>query len=58
VSPEPDKARDVLVEVLIYHYRTKSSGCGCGWAVLGHSHPEHVADVYFSSLTVRTEGAQ
>lgn len=37
--------RRVLVEILVYHYRTNTSGCGCGWAELGHSHPEHVADV-------------
>lgn len=38
--------REVLVEVLVYHWRTKTSGCGCGWAKLGASHPEHVADAY------------
>lgn len=38
--------RQVLVDVLIYHQPTSVSGCICGWAVLGASHPEHVADVY------------
>lgn len=38
--------RDLLVEVLIYHQRTDVSGCHCGWAELGASYPEHVADVY------------
>lgn len=27
--------RRVLVDVLVYHWRTQTSGCGCGWAVLG-----------------------
>lgn len=38
--------RNVLVEILVYHWQTNTSGCGCGWAELGKSHPEHVADVY------------
>lgn len=42
--------RSVLVEVLVYHYRTDTSGCGCGWAELGQSHCEHVADVYEASV--------
>lgn len=42
--------RKVLVEILVYHYRTNSSGCGCGWGELGKSHPEHVADVYEESI--------
>lgn len=42
--------RDVLVQVLVYHWRTNTSGCGCGWAELGHSHAEHVADVYEQSV--------
>lgn len=37
--------RTTLVDVLVYHWRTNTSGCGCGWHRLGHSHPEHVADV-------------
>lgn len=42
--------RKVLVEVLVYHWPTNTAGCTCGWAVLGQSHPEHVADVYEASL--------
>ena len=39
--------RDVLVHVLIYHYREQpGGGCGCGWNELGRSWPEHVATVY------------
>lgn len=42
--------REVLVTVLVYHQHTNTSGCICGWAVLGASHPEHVADVYEQSV--------
>ena len=45
--------RKVLVDVLVYHWRTNTSGCGCGWSELGHSHPEHVADVYEASVAHR-----
>lgn len=38
--------REVLIEILIYHYRKDSSSCGCGWGELGRSHCAHVADVY------------
>lgn len=47
--------RSVLVEVLVYHYRTDTSGCGCGWAELGRSHPEHVADVYEMAVGLRAD---
>lgn len=47
--------REVLVQVLIYHWATSTSGCGCGWAVLGASHPEHVADVYELSVVARQQ---
>lgn len=45
--------RACLVDVLIYHWCTGTSGCGCGWAVLGASWPEHVADVFQESWAVR-----
>lgn len=48
--------REVLVDVLVYHWATNTSGCGCGWAELGKSHPEHVANVYEESMCIRTEG--
>ena len=38
--------REALIEVLVYHQPTSTSGCICGWAVLGASHPEHVVDQY------------
>lgn len=38
--------REILVDVIIHHARTSIEGCHCGWAVLGASHAEHVADVY------------
>ena len=46
--------RDVLLTVLIYHYRKDIGGCGCGYRELGASHPEHVADVYEESVRART----
>lgn len=45
--------RSVLVQILTYHWATSTSGCGCGWAELGQSHPEHVADVYEMESVVR-----
>jgi hypothetical protein len=45
-SEELPYRREVLVAVLVYHYRKDHTACGCGWGRLGHSHPEHVADVY------------
>lgn len=50
--------RAVLVDVLIYHQRTESSGCGCGWGELGHSHAEHIVDVYEASVAARAEDQQ
>ncbi len=32
-----------MAEVLVDHQRQNSSSCLCGWAKLGHSHPEHQA---------------
>lgn len=46
--------REILVDVLVYHYRDDIRGCGCGWAELGASHPEHVADMYEQSLRTRS----
>lgn len=41
-------ARQQLVEVLVAHQRHTYAACLCGWSVLGASHSEHVADVFFS----------
>lgn len=39
--------RELLVDVLVHHWPTSSSGCsGCDAMRLGDSFPEHVADVY------------
>ena len=46
--------RRLLTTVLVHHWPTQTSGCGCGWGVLGASHPEHVADVYEASLAAIT----
>lgn len=48
--------REILVNVLIYHQRTNSSGCHCGWAKLGASYAEHVANVYEQSMTFKKDG--
>jgi hypothetical protein len=45
--------RTVLVNVLVYHYRASIKGCGCGWAELGRSWAEHVAEVYEQSVAAR-----
>ncbi len=50
--------RDVLVEVLVYHWPTETSGCWCGWAELGRSFPGHVADVYEASVHARADGVE
>lgn len=47
--------REVLTAVLVYHWPTASSGCHCGWSVLGASFPEHVADVYEESVAARAD---
>ena len=49
--------RAVLVDVLVYHYRRDHRSCGCGWAELGRSHPEHVATVYEESVAARAGSA-
>jgi hypothetical protein len=51
-----DYDRGVLVQVLVYHQPTNTSGCICGWSVLGASHPEHVADVYELARTGSASG--
>lgn len=38
--------REVLKEVVVYHHKVSIEGCLCGWAELGKSIGEHVADVY------------
>lgn len=45
--------REILVEVLIYHWPTNMNGCHCGWSELGKSFTAHVADVYEGSVTAR-----
>lgn len=39
--------RQVLVTVLVFHWKTNTSACGgCDEVKLGESYPEHIADVY------------
>ena len=49
--------RAALVDTVVYHWRTDNAGCGCGWAVLGASHAEHVADVYEQVVSLREAAA-
>lgn len=42
--------REVLLQVLIYHQQTPTSGCHCGWAELGKSYCEHVVNVYEETI--------
>lgn len=42
--------RDVLVDVVVHHWRESIKGCSCGWSELGRSWAEHVADVYESQV--------
>lgn len=44
--------RVVLVNTIIYHGRTNIRGCHCGWAELGKSHAEHVANMYELAVTL------
>lgn len=48
-------SREVLIEVLVYHWPTNTAGCWCGWGDLGKSFPEHVADIYEASIKIRKE---
>lgn len=47
--------RELMLDVLIYHQQTASSGCHCGWARLGYSYCEHVIEVYEESVLFRGE---
>lgn len=56
MSPEVGYDRKVLVDVFVYHQRTLTAGCACGWSVLGASHAEHVADIYEESVRAKGIG--
>lgn len=45
--------RELLVEILVYHFRKDIQRCGCGWQELGKSHPEHVMAVYEACIRVK-----
>ncbi len=48
--------RAILVQTLVHHHRRTnsiSSGCFCGWNVLGASLPDHIADMYEESVSAR-----
>lgn len=48
----------VSAMVLITHSRTSIEGCHCGWADLGHSHAQHVADMLADHLVALAAGGQ
>lgn len=41
---------DPLARLLVGHQRTDTSACHCGWAALGESHAEHVAELVRSAF--------
>jgi len=41
---------DPLARLLVAHQRTDTSACHCGWAALGESHAEHVAELVRSAF--------
>ncbi len=45
--------RKLMIDILVYHWVTKTSGCGCGWAELGCSQAKHVVEVYEMSIIGR-----
>lgn len=47
--------RRLAAAILIAHQRTGIGGCLCGWAHLGHSHAEHVAEILEHAGALRTE---
>jgi hypothetical protein len=50
--------RAVLVDVILNHGRTRIQDCHCGWAVIGSSHADHVADVYEQEVAARLDVIQ
>lgn len=43
-------SRALLVEALVFHQRMDIGSCRCGWADLGKSHAEHIANIYEERL--------
>lgn len=41
---------DPIARLLVAHQRTDTSACHCGWAALGESHAEHVAELVRSAF--------
>lgn len=48
--------RELMIEVMVYHWPTKNSGCHCGWSELGRSFPEHVVEVYEHRIFYQLRG--
>lgn len=49
--------REVLREVVIYHYKSSIEGCRCGYAKLGACNSEHVADEYEKAYRAKHGGS-
>lgn len=45
--------REVLMLTVIYHHKVSIEGCICGWAELGKSIGEHVADEYEKAVAAK-----
>lgn len=45
--------REVLKQIVIYHYKRDIKGCVCGWAELGRCHSDHIADLYEESVCAK-----
>ena len=48
--------REVLMHVVNHHHKVEIKGCICGWAALGRTIGEHVADVYEESVRIKELG--
>lgn len=49
--------REVLREVVIYHYKSSIEGCRCGHAELGKCNSQHVADEYEKAYAAKHVGS-
>lgn len=45
--------RNLMFAVLVCHWATSTSSCGCGWVELYKSHSEHVVEVYEMSVMTK-----
>jgi hypothetical protein len=50
-----ETVKQVLVDILIHHVATPTSGCGCGKVKLGGSYAEHIAELLEQECTKETK---